>query len=161
MMTRISHWIYLMPCLVILCLTDPVVTEAQPAPAAKSIEAGKVHPRMKTYMKRQWGVEVLWIKETAGGYMLEYRYKVLDAEKAKPLFERQTKPVLIHEESGLRLAVPVPSKTGALRNSNLPQAGKTYWMFFSNPGGLVKAGDQVSIQIGDYLQQHLIVAPDI
>jgi hypothetical protein len=34
-------------------------------------------------------------------------------------------------------------------------------MFFSNPGGLVKAGDQVSIQIGDYLQQHLIVAPDI
>jgi hypothetical protein len=30
-------------------------------------------------------------------------------------------------------------------------------MFFANPGKYVKPGDQVSIQIGDYLQQHLVV----
>ena len=108
-------------------------------------------------MKRQWGVEVLWVRQTAAGYMLEFRYKVLDAEKAKPLFDRQVKPVLIHEETGSRMMVPAPAKVGALRNSNPPKAGKTYWIFFANPGQYVKPGDRVSIQIGDYLQQHLIV----
>jgi hypothetical protein len=117
----------------------------------------KTHPRQKTYMKRKWGVEVLWVRTTAAGYMLEFRYKVLDAEKAKPLFVRQDKPVLIHEKSGSRMIVPTPGKVGALRNSNTPKEGTVYWMFFANPGKYVKPGDQVSIQIGDYLQQHLVV----
>jgi len=108
------------------------------------------HSREKTYMKRTWGVEVLNVRQTAAGYMLEFRYKVLDAAKARPLFERQTKPLLTHAESGARLIVPTPAKTGALRNSNPPLAGHTYWMFFANPGRLVKPGDHVSIDIGGF-----------
>ena len=61
------------------------------------------HPRNKTFMKRQWGVEVVFVRRTAGGYMLEFRYKVLDPDKAKPLFDRQTKPLLTHVESGARI----------------------------------------------------------
>lgn len=116
-----------------------------------------MHPRQKTYMKRKWGIEVVWVRQTAAGYMLEFRYRVLDADKAKDLFDRQTKPVLIHESSGAKMTVPVPAKTGALRNSNNPIAGKTYWMFFANPAKYIKPGDLVSIQIGDYLQEHLAV----
>ena len=115
------------------------------------------HPREKTFMKRQWGVEVLYVRQTAAGYMLEFRYKVLDAEKAKPLFERQTKPVLTHAESGAKLIVPTPAKTGALRNSNPPVAGRTYWMFFANPGKLVKPGQHVSIEIGEFRVDGLVV----
>jgi hypothetical protein len=108
-------------------------------------------------MKRTWGVEVVWVREASAGYMLEFRYKVLDAEKAKPLFDRQIKPELIDEKTGGRIGVTTPAKIGALRNSNLPVEGKTYWMFFTNPGRTIKPGDAVSIQIGDYLQEHLIV----
>jgi len=108
-------------------------------------------------MKRQWGVEVMFVRQTAAGYMLEFRYKVLDADKAKALFERQTKPVLTHAESGAKLIVPTPAKTGALRNSNPPKDGNTYWMFFANPGKLVQPGDTVSIEIGDFLLEDLIV----
>ena len=100
-------------------------------------------------MKRQWGIEPMYVRQTAAGYMLEFRYKVLDAEKAKPLFERQTKPLLTHAESGTKLIVPTPAKTGALRNSNPPLAGHTYWMYFANPGKLVKPGEHVNIEIGD------------
>lgn len=118
---------------------------------------GDRHPRANTYIKRTWGVELMYVRRTAAGYMLEFRYKVLDAEKAKPLFERQTKPVLTHAESGAKLVVPAPAKTGALRNSNLPIEGRVYWMFFANPGKLVKTGDHVSIQIGDFAADGLVV----
>ena len=115
------------------------------------------HPREKTFMKRQWGVEVLYVRQTAAGYMLEFRYRVLDPDKAKPLFERQTKPLLTHVETGARLIVPTPAKTGALRNSNPPLTDHTYWMFFANPGKLVQRGDHVNIDIGKFRIAGLIV----
>jgi hypothetical protein len=108
-------------------------------------------------LKRQWGVEVMYVRQTAAGYMLEFRYRVLDADKAKPLFERRAKPVLTHAETGAKLIVPTPATTGALRNSNPPVSGRIYWMFFANPGRLVKPGERVSIAIGDFRADGLVV----
>ena len=125
---------------------------ADPAPTTPD-----KHPRQNTFMKRQWGVEILFVRETSAGYMLEFRYKVLDPDRAKPLFDRQVKPVLTHVASGARFIVPTPAKTGALRNSNPPLAGHTYWMFFANPGKFVKAGDRVTIEIGGFVAENLVV----
>lgn len=127
-------------------LSTPVVAEDR---------AG--HPRKNTFMKRQWGIEIIFVRQTAAGYMLEFRYKVVDAEKAQPLFERQVKPMLTHTESGAKLIVPTPAKTGALRNSNPPKDGQIYWMFFANPGQFVKPGERVSIAIGDFVAENLVV----
>lgn len=137
-------------------------TESSKSQAASDAAAGPSpattrHPREMTYLKRQWGIEVLFVRQSAGGYMLEFRYKVIDPEKAIPLFERQTKPVLTHVKTGAKLIVPTPAKTGALRNSNLPQADHTYWMFFANPGKLVDKGDTVNIEIGKFLVEGLVV----
>ena len=128
---------------------------AEPATSASTTNAS--HPRLKTYMKRQWGIEVLFVRQTSAGYMLEFRYKVLDPEKARPLFDRQTKPMLTHADSGAQFVVPTPAKTGALRNSNPPLADHTYWMFFANPGKYVKQGDLVSIEIGDFVADNIVV----
>jgi len=130
-------------------VADSRATAVSPEPA--------LHPREKTYIKRHWGVEVMYVRQTAAGYMLEFRYKVLDPDKAKPLFERQTKPVLTHAETGAKLTVPVPAKTGALRNSDSPLADHIYWMFFTNPAKLVRPGDHVSIEIGDFRVDGLTV----
>ncbi len=108
-------------------------------------------------MKRQWGVEVLFVRTTSAGYMLEFRYRVIDPDKARPLFERQTKPRLTHLESGATFVVPTPAKTGALRNSNPPLEDHTYWMFFANPGKYVKQGDVVRIEIGDFVADGIVV----
>lgn len=104
-----------------------------------------------------WGVEVASIRLTANRHMIDYRYKVLDAEKAADLFKRQVKPQLIHQETGRVLAVPDTAKVGPLRNSNTPQQGKVYWMFFGNAEGLVQAGDMVTVVIGDFVVADLVV----
>ena len=124
---------------------------------AKSTPSHVSRPRNKTFMKRQWGVEVMFVRRTSAGYMLEFRYKVLDPAKAQPLFERRIKPVLTHEETGAKMIVPTPPTTGALRNSNPPREGKIYWMFFANPTRLVKAGDKVDIAIGDFHADGIVV----
>ena len=79
--------------LVFLALVMPIARgDASPQPEAAQRAATVIepmpaprHPREKTYMKRKWGVEILFLRETAAGYMLEFRYKVLDPAKAAPL----------------------------------------------------------------------------
>jgi hypothetical protein len=65
--------------------------------------------------------------------------------------------MLTHVASGSKFVVPTPAKTGALRNSNLPKDGTTYWMFFGNPGKFIKPGEQVNIEIGDFVAEGLVV----
>ena len=96
-----------------------------------------------------WGVEVVGVRLTGASYMLDFRYKVLDEGKAAELFERANKPVLIHKATGAELEVPRPAKTGPLRPTNPPEAGRTYFILFSNPG-MVKAGDEVTVKIGGF-----------
>ena len=142
---RLSHLVVRIGGLVALFVLAMPLASAEP------------HPRETTYMKRNWGVEVVFVRQTSAGYMLEFRYKVLDPEKAKPLFERKLKPMLTHVDSGAKFIVPTPPKTGALRNSNMPQADRTYWMFFANPGQYVKPGDTVTIEIGDFVAKNIVV----
>lgn len=104
-----------------------------------------------------WGIEVSSIRLTAHNHMIDYRYRVLDADKAADLFKRQIKPQLIHQETGRVLAVPDTAKVGPLRNSNTPQNNRIYWMFFGNAGNLVKAGDKVTVIIGDFVVKDLVV----
>jgi hypothetical protein len=105
----------------------------------------------------RWGIEVTSIRMTANDHMIDFRYRVLDPTKAGELFVRQNKPALIQQETGKVLAVPETAKVGPLRNSNEPQEGKIYWMFFGNAGYLVKAGDKVTVVIGDFRVENLVV----
>lgn len=149
--SRSGRWALLAAALAlgILGRSLPAWAAGEAAPAA--------HPREKTLMKRMWGIEVLFVRLAANGYMTELRYKVVDAARAKPLFDRSLQPVLIHERSQAAFAVPAPGKVGALRNSDPPVNGRTYWMFFANPAQYVKKGDTVTIQIGAFRAEGLTV----
>ena len=102
-----------------------------------------------TDIEEEWGVEVVALRLTGADYMLDFRYKVLDDEKAAELFQRANKPLLIHKATGAKLEVPRPAKTGPLRPTNPPEAGRIYFILFSNPG-VVHAGDEVTVKIGDF-----------
>jgi hypothetical protein len=106
---------------------------------------------------QKWGVELRGIRTSAAGHMLDFRYRVIDPVKAAPLFVRKTKPYLVDIASGKSLTVPVPAKTGPLRNSNPPIAGRTYFMFFGNTGKLVAPGSKVTVVIGDFRAENLTV----
>lgn len=107
-------------------------------------------------IEKKWGVQIVGIRRTAAGHMLDFRYRVVDSKKAAPLFVRQTKPYLIDQASGKSLVVPNLAKVGPLRSSNQPQEGRTYWMFFGNPG-LVKVGSKVTVVIGDFRAENIKV----
>ena len=111
----------------------------------------------RSSLEKDWGVRVESIHLSAAGYMIDFRYHVLDAKKAKPLFDPLTKPYLIDQNSGAVFAVPVPPKVGQLRNVKNVKEGKTYFVFFANPGNYVKAGNRVTVVIGDFRAENLVV----
>jgi hypothetical protein len=90
----------------------------------------------------------------AAGYMLDFA-KVTDAEKAAPL-QAPDKPVLIDEASGARMGYR-RRQVGPLRNSNPPIAGRTYFIFFANPGRYIQPGNKVTVQIGEFRAQGIVV----
>lgn len=94
---------------------------------------------------------------SAGEHMIDFRYRVLDAEKAETLFAPENKPYLIDEASQKVLAVPTTAKVGPLRTSGDVKEGSIYWMFFGNIPGLVKSGSKVTLVIGDFRAENLVV----
>jgi len=107
--------------------------------------------------EEQWGVQVQGIYLSAAGYMLDFRYRVVDPHKAADLFRRDIRPHLVDLATGAKLIVPSPPKVGPLRPTNPPQAGKAYFVMFANPGKLVKPGDKVTVVIGDFQARDIIV----
>lgn len=115
------------------------------------------HARQGLYYKRNWGVEVIGVKPVSSGYMLAFRYRVLDPDKAKLLNDRKAKAYLIDEESGTRLAVPALENVGELRSGTAPVVDRNYFMIFGNPGKLVKPGSRVSVVVGNFRVDGLVV----
>lgn len=116
-------------------------------------EAAIADPSVRQALLERWGVEVHGVRQAARGYMIDFRFRVLDADKALPLFDRRTQPYLVREGSDVRLPVPAASKVGAFRPTNRGgniQSGRDYHMVFGNPDAYVKPGARVSVVIGDF-----------
>jgi len=124
--------------------------------ALEKTPSNQVAAVSQTDLAEKWGIEIVGIRMTARGHMIDFRYRVADANKAAPLFSKNAKPYLVDRESGKVLAVPRTAKVGPLRSSNEPKEGKVYWMFFGNPG-IVEAGSNVTVIIGDFKVENLIV----
>lgn len=111
-------------------------------------------------LREQWGVEILGIRLASGDYMMDFRFRVLDVDKALTLFDHQIKPHLIVDRTNIKLPVPMAAKVGAFRPTNRGQnikPDKNYYMIFGNPDRHVKAGETVTIVVGDFRVDHLLV----
>lgn len=104
-----------------------------------------------------WGVDSLSVKSVESGEVIRFAYRVLDAEKATTLNDKKLEPSLIDPQARVSLVIPQLEKVGKLRQSGTPEAGKSYWMAFSNKGRLVKRGDRVSVVIGNFRADGLVV----
>jgi hypothetical protein len=108
-------------------------------------------------VEERWGIRPLAIRLTAEGHMIDFRYRVIDAEKASPFFKPQIKPYLIDEASGAVMAVPNVPKVGSMRSTRKPLKDRNYAILFANPGKHVKPGGKVTVVIGDIKAEHLVV----
>jgi len=140
-----------------------------PPPASRSSAVAKVkgHPtryapdrfagRAGKFYELTWGVDSLNVKLVESGELVRFSYRVLDPVKARMLNDKQSEASLIDPKAGVRLAVPSMEKIGQLRQSAPPEAGRSYWMTFSNKGGHVVRGDRVDVLIGTFKASFLAV----
>ncbi|RPJ61453.1 MAG: hypothetical protein EHM23_06895 [Acidobacteria bacterium] len=97
----------------------------------------------------KWGVEIVMLRTTAQGYMVDFRYRVTDPEKSKPILSRNTKPYLVDQKTGTNIRVAT-SRFGSMRQTTTaPATNRIYTVLFTNPGQTIKKGDKVTIVMGD------------
>jgi hypothetical protein len=138
--------------LVLVFISSPATANATASQKEASTAVVKSTP-----LAEKWGIEITALRMAAHNHMVDFRFRVLDANKADPLFVRQTKPYLLDQKSGKVLAVPNTAKIGPLRNSNTPQEGRIYWMFFGNHTRLISQGSAVTVVIGEFKVENLVV----
>jgi hypothetical protein len=159
-----SKWMLLAGILAGSMLVSPVDAQTAtpaPKPAATSAptryQPNRVPRREAAYYGLFWGVDSLSVKAVESGELIRFSYHVLDADKAKPLNDKKNDPFLVFPDAKIRLVIPSLEKVGQLRQSSTPEAGKSYWMAFSNPGRRVRRGDRVNVVIGQFQAEGLVV----
>jgi hypothetical protein len=156
----LACWI---PC-VASAQVDPTVVAAAD-PSASAVSGHKATPNRQQkqsskatkYYVTAWGVDKMKVSYTASGNLIRFSYRVSDPERAKMLGEKMYTPYMISPRTSAVLQVPVMDKVGMLRQAAVPQAGQEYWMVFSNKGNLVRPGDRVSVVIGAFHADGLMV----
>ena len=128
----------------------------EPAPYATV----NLDPEQVRALEEDWGVEVLGLRLASANLMMDFRFRVLDADKALSLFDHRIKPHLIVDRTQIKLPVPMAAKVGAFRPTNRGKnikADRNYYMIFGNPDRHVQAGETVTIVIGEFRIDHLLV----
>jgi hypothetical protein len=138
-------------------ITAPVGKHSAAAGAPFRNQPVRLTRRAREYYGVVWGVEDLSVKAVESGEIIRFSWHVIDADKAKTLNDKKLDPSLIDLEAGVKLVVPTMEKVGQLRQSSTPEAGKSYWMAFSNAGRRVKRGDRVSVVIGQFHANGLVI----
>jgi hypothetical protein len=132
----------------------PAGTEA--APAASHRNPG-LNEKARIYYANVWGVDKLRAGYTSSGNLIRFSYRVLQPKLAAPLGNHENTAEMVGIRSNAVLHIPTMEQIGQLRQMNTPEAGKEYWMVFSNKGNLVKPGDNVSVIIGKFRADGIIV----
>ena len=140
--------------IVFLCLSMVSVCHG----AATQTEDNQAQEVKKTLtLGEQWGVQLKPLRLTGEGLFLDFRFRVIDQEKAAPLLKKGTKPYVLDQKSGKTFQVPT-TKVGPMRASaTKPKLDKDYTMLFNNPNRFVKKGDKVTVVIGDFKAENLVV----
>jgi hypothetical protein len=110
-------------------------------------------------MEEKWGIRPESLRLSAADHMIDFRYRVTDPEKAvKITSDPKLSTYLLDQASGVKLAVPNTPKVGALRQTTKkPEADRIYFTLFGNVPNLVKTGSKVTVVMGDYRAEDLVV----
>jgi hypothetical protein len=104
-------------------------------------------------MEERFGVRITGLHVVARGGLIDLRYRVVDAGKAK-IFGHytETSPMIIAEESGL----PVEVTIMGLHNHRV-ETGRIYYILYRNTADALEPGALATIQIDDLTLEHVPV----
>jgi hypothetical protein len=117
-------------------------------------------PKQSAKIQKKWGLEVIAIRLSAAGSMVDFRYRVVDPDKAAFMTDRNVKAYLVDQATGRVLEVPTTAKIGPLRQTTpyeKPEERRIYFMLFGNPGRAIQSGNKVTLAIGDVRIKNLVV----
>ncbi|MBC7237303.1 MAG: hypothetical protein H5T69_15790 [Chloroflexi bacterium] len=104
-------------------------------------------------IEERFGVRLMGVRLVAKGGLVDLRYRVIDAGKAKNFGHyTETSPLLIAEDSGHQVEVTIMG----LHNHRV-ETGRVYYILYRNTGDVLKKGRPVTIQIGELKVEHFIV----
>ena len=147
--------IYRISAALCLCMALTVTGVFAGTPEA----APSVDQQKKMSIEEQWGVKIESLRISGAGNLLDFRYRIIDPEKATHLVDRRNKAYMIDQASGKVLSVPTTAKVGPLRQTvryGLPKKDRIYFILFGNPH-VMKSGDKVTVVIGDFKAENIVV----
>jgi len=144
---------------VLLCLVMALTMTGVFASVPAEEAAPPVEQPQKMSLEEQWGVKIESLRISAAGNLVDFRYRIIDPEKASYLVDRRNKAFMIDQASGRVLSVPSTAKVGPLRQTvryGLPKEDRVYFILFGNPH-VLKSGDKVTVVIGDFRAENIVI----
>jgi hypothetical protein len=103
-------------------------------------------PLSQSALEEQYGLNIYLVGVTAAGGMVDFRMKVVDAEKARLLLqEKANYPVLFVNDSAITLKAPEESQAQETQFNN----GDMIHILFPNSQNAVKPGSKVTVIFGN------------
>jgi hypothetical protein len=103
-------------------------------------------------IEERWGIRVSQINVTADGGLVDFRYIVLDADKALAMLQAtKNLPVLTAEADGR-----IVNSAALMTTRHNLQPGLTYFLLYRNTNGAIKPGGAVTVTLGDLKLEHVI-----
>jgi hypothetical protein len=115
------------------------------------VDTGQADQNAIASVEMSYGIKVEGLRLTAADSMLDFRYRVLDAQKAAPFLNGKVQPSLVDETRSARLGVPDTPTLGRIRQTarnGVIHTDRSYFIMFGNPGKALKKGDKVSLLLG-------------
>ena len=141
-----------------LCLWAIFILTQLPCSAANVENKSDVSKKeLVSSLEQKWGILPLSIQLTAAGQVVDYRYLVVNPDKAAALMKQGDKAYLIDQASGIQIPASRVKTSPLPQTGAKPIAGKTYPILFVNTGGVIKAESKVTLVIGEFRLEDMVV----
>lgn len=101
-------------------------------------------------LEASYGIRVDGLRLSAHGYILDFRYRVLNPENAAPILDAKKTVYLVDEARGAKLGVPQSPVIGGMRQTSrnrVVYTDRDYFILFVNPGRAVRTGDKLKLAV--------------
>ena len=102
-------------------------------------------------MAARYGIHVNLIGVTAAGGLIEFRYQVVDPDKAdRMIHDEKLLPIVVVEDTGATMVISRPHHTSEIT------LGGTYFFLFANAHNAIHAGSKLTLVMGDSRIEHIV-----
>jgi hypothetical protein len=155
-----------LPLTVGVLIVASVVLYGATAGNGTPLAVSRSHAISERALEQEFGLRIDLVGMSAGGGLIDFRFTVLEPEKAAPLFApsttgsspgtqqhaKATLPVLFAEDSNTLIQA-----RGSMGHHQPSLAvGKTFFILYPNPGGKIQSGTPVSIVLGSVRVEHVM-----